>query len=390
MSTMTRPPRPAPPKGRRRSPRRRRLILLVTAALLMVPAISFAQAMTYPGSAPASVRAVEWVRDHGGGGIVDRVETWLYSRNPPPASGRPQDQLAATPGRPSTQALPSAGVAASGDGPSPVSTTLTALPGEGDWQVASTTTTGVAALYTTWFRPDPGHTPVTVAAALIPPSVDAIALNPGTREPVPGAVPTDSAQVPTEARAKLVATFNAGFKMKDSGGGWYSRGRELVALRPGLASLVIDHSGRATVGAWGQDVSMRPDVAAVRQNLHLIVTSGRPVPGLASNNQGLYGTGKNQFQYTWRSGIGTNAQGDLVYVAGKGLTLSTLAHAMAQAHIVTGMELDIHSNMVGFNLFATPGNTAQNTSRHLLHSMPIPLDRYLVPDQRDFFYITAR
>lgn len=389
MSTMTRPPRPAPPKGRRRWPRRRRLILLVMAALLMVPTVSFAQAMTYPGSAPASVRAVEWVRDHGGGGLVDRVETWLYSRNPPPTGGGPQDQLASKPGRLSTQAPPSAGATTTGNGPSPVTTILTAMPGEGRWHVASTTTTGAPALYTSWFRPDPGHTPVTVAAALIPQSVDAIALNPGTREPVPGAVPTDAAQVPIAARAKLVATFNAGFKMKDSGGGWYSRGRELVTLRPGLASLVIDTKGRATVGAWGQDVSMRPEVAAVRQNLHLIVTSGRPVPGLASNNQGLYGTGKNQFQYTWRSGIGINAQGDLVYVAGKGLTLSTLAHAMAQAHIVTGMELDIHSNMVGFNLFATPGDTANKTS-HLLRSMPVPLNRYLVPDQRDFFYITAR
>ena len=390
MSAITRPPRSAPPKDRRRPLRRRRLILLVTAALLVVPTVSFARAMTYPGSAPASVRAVEWVRDHGGGGIVDRVETWLYSRNPPPAKGSPQDRLAARPGRSLARTLSSVGAATPRTGPSPVSTALTAMPGEGIWQVASRTTSGAPALYTSWYRPDPRHTPVTVAAALIPQTADAIALNPGTREPVPGAVPTAAAQVPIATRAKLVATFNAGFKMKDSGGGWYSHGRELVPLRPGLASIVIDNRGRATIGAWGQDVSMRPDVAAVRQNLHLIVTSARPVPGLASNNQGLYGTGKNQFQYTWRSGIGINAHGDLVYVAGNGLTLSTLAHAMAQAHIVTGMELDIHSNMVGFNLFATPGNTANNTSHHLLRSMPIPLNRYLVPDQRDFFYVTAR
>ncbi len=231
---------------------------------------------------------------------------------------------------------------------------------------------------------------MTVAAALIPQRVDAIALGPGTREPVPGAVATNAAQVPLAARTRLVATFNAGFKMKDSGGGWYLDGREVVRLRPGLASLVIDTRGRATVGTWAHDVSMGPGVAAVRQNLHLVVASGKPDKGLASNNQGLWGTGKNQFQYTWRSGIGTTAQGDLVYVAGKGLTLKTLADAMAQARIITGMELDIHSNMVGFNLFATPGAASTNSSRHLLRSMPIPLDRYLVPDQRDFFYITAR
>ncbi|MEO6996692.1 MAG: phosphodiester glycosidase family protein [Terracoccus sp.] len=382
-----------PPPGRPRRQRRRRhrklkIAALVVLALPLAPTVSFVQAMTYPGNAPASVRAVEWVRDHGGGGLVDRVETWYYSRNAPAAVGPPSDRLPPSSGQPMLKALAKSNRLPS---PPPRPAMLSpALSGEGVWTVPRTSSRGLPALYTTWFRPDPSHTTITVAAAVIPQHVDAIALGGGTREPVPGSIAVSKAQVPPAARPSLVAVFNAGFKMADSGGGWYAGGQEVVPLRPGLASLVIDRSGRATVGAWNQGVSMGPQVAAVRQNLHLIVTDGHPVAGLADNNQGLYGTGKNQFQYTWRSGIGTNARGDLVYVAGRGLNLSTLAIAMAKAGAVTGMELDMHSNMVAFNYFDTPNAVSDDAGRNLLTSMQAPPDRYLVPDQRDFFYLTTR
>lgn len=378
---------PPPPRPRRRH-RKLRITALVILALLIVPTVSFVQAMTYPGNAPASVRAVEWVRDHGGGGIVDRIETWYYSQNAPAAVGPPSDRLPPSSGQPIRRAS-----ATSNRPPSPPNRPVTlspALSGEGVWTVPRTSSRGLPALYTTWFRPDPSHTTITVAAAVVPQHVDAIALGGGTREPVPDSIAVSRAQVPPAARPSLVAVFNAGFKMADSGGGWYAGGHEIVPLRPGLASLVIDRSGRASIGAWKHGVAMGPQVAAVRQNLHLIVTAGRPVAGLANNNQGLYGTGKNQFQYTWRSGIGTNAHGDLVYVAGRGLNLSTLAIAMAKAGVVTGMELDIHPNMVAFNYFATPKEVSAGTGRNLLTSMQAPPDRYLIPDQRDFFYLTTR
>lgn len=354
-------------------------IALVLGAVLLLPGVSFAQAMTYPGNAPFSVRAVEWVRDHGGGPIVDQIETWLYTRNPPPTQGGPQDRLSGV--APATTA-PGA--------PPPVRPVLAPITGEGQWSPGRATGKGRVALWTTWFRPDRAHPPLTVAAALAPGAVDRITLAPGTREPSPGAFATAAAQVPASKRPRLVAVFNAGFKMRDTGGGWYLNGREYLPLRDGYASLVIDRDGRARVGAWNIDVGMGPQVVAVRQNLHLVVTDGRPVDGLATNNRGLFGTGRNQFQFTWRSGIGTTANGDLVYVAGRGLTLDVLAHAMAQAGIVTGMELDIHSPMVGFNLFPTASGAISGSGQRLLTSMPLAPDRYLIPDQRDFFYLTER
>jgi hypothetical protein len=53
------------------------------------------------------------------------------------------------------------------------------------------------------------------------------------------------------------------------------------------------------------------------------------------------------------------------------------------------MELDIHSDMVSFNIEQPVGKLSVN-SRKLLPSMSSPANRYLQADQRDFFYVVAR
>jgi hypothetical protein len=134
---------------------------------------------------------------------------------------------------------------------------------------------------------------------------------------------------------------------------------------------------------------MTPQVAAVRQNLDVVITGGQIVNGLTGNAHGNWGTDRSQFQYTWRSGIGTDARGNLIYVAGQKLTLAMLATAMQHAGIREGMELDIHSAMVSFNI-EQPTGKGGITSRRLLGSMSSPADRYLSDDQRDFFYVMSR
>jgi hypothetical protein len=372
------------PKTSRRRFVRTKVVLAVVVLLLVAPAISFTQAMTYPGNAPYSVRAVEWVRDHGGGGVVDRVETWIYSRQAPAAQGTPANVVVVPRAQVGSVNQPTHRLPAS------VTTVAAPLPGEGQWQVVRRTAKGLPAVSVTWFRVDPQHLPVSVAAALLPRDSIALHLSGGTREPKPDYIPVSEAQVPGSMRGRLAAVFNAGFKMRDTGGGWYRNGQSALPLSDGMASLVIDRNGHATIGAWGTDVRMGPDVVAVRQNLHLIVKGGAPVAGLATNNRGQFGTGKNQFQYTWRSAIGTRANGDLVYVAGTGLNLHTLAAAVARAGAVTAMELDIHSQQVAFNYFLDTSEVLSGTSHNLLAGMHTPTLRYLVPDQRDFFYATVR
>lgn len=367
---------------RRPTRRRRRIATFVVMALLVVPAVSFARAMTYPGQAPLTVRAVEWVRDHGGGGLVNTIETWWYTRHPPPRAGQPTDTVPRTGNAvPQTmrQGLPRLQLL-----------DVPALAGEGSWQVSARTRGGTPALYTTWFRPDAGHTSVSVGVALIPQHADQIHLVGGTREPVPGLTWPQGFKVPAGDRSRLVAVFNAGFKIKDAHGGWYGDGKTAAALIHGAASMVIYRGGRAAIGTWGADLHLTPQVVAVRQNLALVVQHGRPVQGLDGNAHGRWGSSRSQFQYTWRSGIGLDVRGDLVYIAGRGLTLTTLAEAMSRAGIQTGMELDIHTSMVTFNLFDPSARSTSPTGVKLLQAMPAPVNRYLVPDQRDFFYVTAR
>ncbi|WP_433038360.1 hypothetical protein [Actinomycetospora sp. CA-053990] len=384
----TAPNRPSPePPGPHRRPRRpSRLVIVATVlALLLVPVeFSYGRALAAPGSAPVSVRTVEWLRDHGAGPVVDLVEYWVYSRNRPTGAA------------PDPASLPRVASSAGATGvlPTPLPVTASgALPGEAQWVPSAQVVGADHPLYTGYFRPDPTAPSVIAGVAWMNRSLISSHLIAGTIEPVPPgtAAPADEAggQVPTSLRPDLLATFNSGFRLKDARGGYAVNGREIRPLVDGAASLVIDTSGRITIGQWGRDVRSGPDVAAVRQNLALVVDGGAPVPGLDANRTSAWGTSRNQLQYTWRSGLGLDAGGNLVYVAADQISLSGLAQAMTAAGIVRGMQLDIHSQTVGF-LKYRPGQAASSGrgSRLLpgMHAGPV---RYLEPDQRDFLAVTA-
>jgi len=260
--------------------------------------------------------------------------------------------------------------------------------GEGTWVPGRLGPGGSPAIYTSFFRPDPQYPSVVAGVAWIRAASTTAHLVGGTREP--GGPPWPGrAQVAQGDIPKLVATFNSGWKMSDTRGGFYLAGRSAGQLRAGQGSLVIDDTGAATVGQWARDVRMNPHVVAVRQNLALIVDHARPVAGLAANSGRRWGSYENQHQYTWRSGVGVDAAGDLIYVAGANLTLPTLAIALAEAGVVRAMELDIHSALVSFASW-TPSVSGRAVPTKLLPGLERPPGRYLSADQRDFFYLTLR
>lgn len=307
--------------------------------LIIYPAVTYVQALTAPGAATFTAWSADWARQMGAGPVVNALENWYYTGHPPANSA------------PSTDALPVPVPEPAGDqanAPAALTTLPGALPGEGLW---------------------------------IPGARMAGGQEPGGSWP-------EQAQVPNALRPSLLATFNSGFKFRDTDGGFYADGQYGKPLKNGMASLVVDRSGVATVALWGRDAQMTPQVAAVRQNLELIVDGGKPVPGLSGNPAGQWGSARNQFQFTWRSGVGVDAEGRLVYVAGNQLTLTAMASALTAAGVVRGMELDIHGGMVSCNLFRP--DVAGSAPRTLVPSMPTAPDRYLSADQRDFFAITAR
>ena len=99
-------------------------------------------------------------------------------------------------------------------------------------------------------------------------------LRPGTEDPGYGhwGAPMD---VPAGHRLGLVATFNSGFRVASSGGGFYLHGHYDGALVKGAASEVYYKNGHLAIGRWGSGaLHMGPDIAAVRQNLRPIVVNG--------------------------------------------------------------------------------------------------------------------
>lgn len=372
------------PEIRARRRRQRWVGLLILALLLTAPTTSYVQALTYPGAASFQVRSVEWLRDHGLSAVVDAVENYVFSRNAPDPHSQPIEARAQDAARAPALAIPVANTPAA----LPPLPGVSPIGGEGSWVPDPHTAGGQPVLFTSFFRPDPAHPTVVVGVASFDQTGTQAHLVAGTRQPGGTGWP-EGYQVPRSWRSQLVAAFNSGFKIRDAHGGYYADGRVGARLVEGAASLVIDTSGHVQIGQWGRDLRMNASVAAVRQNLALVVDGGRAVPGLDSNAGQHWGSARSQFQYTWRSAIGTDQQGNLIYLAGRGLTLQTLADAMVRAGIQRGMELDIHPEMVAFNLFAqVPGSTTL-TAHRLLESMPTSADRYLSPDQRDFIAITT-
>jgi hypothetical protein len=87
-----------------------------------------------------------------------------------------------------------------------------------------------------------------------------------------------------------------------------------------------------------------------------------------------------------------DAHGNLIYAAGDGLSVRTLADLLRRAGAVRAMELDINHDWVTFNFFSHPqaNNPADVVGQKLLSGMHKPSSRYLSPDSRDFVEVLAR
>jgi len=379
-------------RDRRRRHRLVRRILAGALVVLLLPAlVSYYRAITATGSDPVSLRSIEWLKGNGMNGVVNTVEHWYYANNPPPIGGKPKNGLPKAGAVSGNARARSNAPVAVAHLPPPVNmqpVVTTPLPGEGVWQPTGRAVGGIPAVYTTYFRPDALHTSLVAAAMWMDTNLLKATLVPGTLEP--GGPNPYGAEVPVAQRAGLVAAFNSGFKISDSRGGYYNFGQQIHPLVNGVASLVIDTSGRATVGLWGRDFTLGPTISTVRQNLALLVDNGQLEPGLASDSNSKWGATLGNSLYVWRSGVGTDASGALIYVGGPGLSIESLAILLQRAGAVRAMALDINTDWVSAFTFAQ--NSPDPTDVHgvkLLDSMVRPEDHYLTPGERDFFALFA-
>jgi hypothetical protein len=163
-------------------------------------------------------------------------------------------------------------------------------------------------------------------------------------------------------------------------------------LRDGAASLVILQDGTVNVGVWGRDFAMDPNIKTVRQNLDLMIDGGQEVPGLDSDTNDKWGATLGNKVFVWRSAVGVDAQGGLIFVGGNGLNAKTLGDVLVRAGAVRAMELDINSQWVTYYTYdqVYPYDPTAVQGHKLLPDMQRPDDRYLQPGERDFFAMFAR
>ena len=375
---------PARPSSRPRSYRRRRppwvyrvrrIVLALLVVFLLATTWSLVSALRAPGD-DVPTKLAEWARDHALGPVVTLAENIQYKLNPPKTGGVPDTGELAAGAHEGTHlvATPS-GIELQPRITSPVTP---ALAGEGVYVPAVTTSVGPL-VQVTYVRPDTVHTSYLTGIAWMSRSLRFV-LHPGYEDPG-----TNGMSVPSTLSGSgltgLAATFNGGFKLKDANGGYYDNGHTASPLVDGAASLVIDKSGHATVGVWGSDVRMGPNVAFVRQNLKPLIVGGQVAPNLDSNVEASWGTTVGGSLAVWRSGIGVTSSGDLVYVGGDALTVSALADLLQRAGAQTAMQLDINKAWVSYMWYSHHGGTP---APHKLGHFQRPADRYLGPVSRDF------
>lgn len=384
-----RPPRPSAPEGedlavRVRAPSRRPLTrrrwpwVLAFALIVLSPAFySYVSTMVQPSSLPLGVRSVEWLRNNHLNWLVDNVEHVYYTWHAPKKGG------------PQLRALPNLGFQPprrrSDSWPPRIAPVFAhRLPYEGVWAPTGPPIRGKPAVLVTTFRTERDYPRIVAYVAWFDHERTSLAWYPGRYEP-PSAPARGPMMVPYGERWRLLATFNGGFTHIDGNNGSAVDGVTDEPLVAGLATLVGYRNGRVDVITWRGESTVPPDVVFARQSLPLIVDHGKLSPLLDNSTKWGYTLG-NAVR-VWRTGVGIDRRGNVIYAAANDQTVFTLARILLQAGAVRAMQFDIN-----------PEWPTLITYRHYDGLVPVkvvpngmqPATRYLVPDDRDFVAVYRR
>jgi hypothetical protein len=374
-------------------PSRRRIWLRRAVVVILVPLLwlswSIGSVLAAPGTDTTAARLAEWARFNGLGWVVSEAEQVQYQLNPPKVGGSlaggipvvSAPPVAPGPSVRTSPAVPHLAVLASIPPQA-----QPGLPNEGVWQTL-TSVHGQPAIRAAFLRPDAQHTSYMVGVAWLNQKLVKMVLHPGYT--VPGGSGWSQAfDVPSSQRNSLLATFNSGFTMQDANGGFWMNGKTAVPLRQGAASMVLYKDGHVDVVRWTA-ATPGPDVAAVRQNLGLLVSNGVISADVNSKTTRTWGKTVGDATFVWRSALGVRKDGSLVFVVGASMSVPSLAKIVHDAGAVTAMELDINKSWTNFITYTHPSSGGAVPHMLTKDEHPNPY-RYLQLSSRDFVAVFPR
>ena len=224
---------------------------------------------------------------------------------------------------------------------------------------------------------------VAAYAAWIRTSRTDLSLYPGYKGPGPtSGVDRGAEMVPLGARVGLLATFNSGFYEADGAGGFYTHHTLFFPMVKGLATVVRYTNGTIDIVSRSGAAHPASTVQMARQNLPLLVNASRATPLSADNSK--WGLTLHGLAAVWRTAIGVDSRGNLLYVAAPNQTAASLAALMVRLHCVRAMELDINPEWPIFVTYAARG--AVGPSLFVPNPNQIP-NRFLYSSTKDFFAV---
>jgi hypothetical protein len=262
------------------------------------------------------------------------------------------------------------------------------LPGEGVWRPTGPAVDGGPPVLVTVFRTELDYPRLVAYVAWFDHTRTAIGYYPGRYEP-PQATLRGPMMVPDDQRWRLLATFNGGFTHVDGDNGSTVNGQVNEPLKDGNATLVGYRNGKINIVNWSGGANAGSDVAWTRQSLAPIVWNGKLNPELNVNpNSPQWGFTLGGVTRVWRTGVGVDSHGNLIFVVADDQTVVTLAKILQHVGAVRAMEFDINPDWHTLITYAHDhGRLVPKMVEPQPNQSP---DRYLVPDDRDFFAVYKR
>src|SRR5207302_2088745 len=151
-------------------------------------------------------------------------------------------------------------------------------------------------------------------------------------------------------------------------------------LKDGLGTLIAYGDGSVDIKRWTGGPNAGPGVAFARQSLPLIIDNGKLNPALNDSSQ--WGFTLGNAVRVWRTGVGIDRRGNLIYAAADYQTVISLAEILKRAGAVRAMELDINPE---WPTLITYRHRHGLLPTRVVRKYPQPATRDLARDDRDVF-----